>query len=144
MISRAAAHEGLSSAILDELPVLVEDPPIPGDHATSAVGRGLQGVHTCDPPDRVTEMDRTMESPLQDGEERQGVDARRLTEQPGADGQAEQTMGDRLAEGAGSRRRVINVDGIKISGEAREPDNIGLGDRPSRSLPFIADDQVVE
>ena len=36
------------------------------------------------------------------------------------------------------------MDRVEISGEPREQDDIGLGDRPSRALPLVADDQIVE
>jgi hypothetical protein len=53
-------------------------------------------------------------------------------------------MSDRPAKRAEFGRDVIHVDWVKISGESREQDNIRLGHRPTRTLPLIADDEVVK
>ena len=52
--------------------------------------------------DRITEDDGTMELPLEDRQECDGVEAGCLAHQAGGDRQAEQPMGDGPAERAGS------------------------------------------
>ena len=54
--------------------------------------------------DRVAEDDRMMELPFQDRQEREGIHARGLAHQAGGDREAEESMGDRPAEGAAFRR----------------------------------------
>ena len=57
-----------------------------------------------------------MESPFEDRQEGQGVQARGLAHQAGGDRQAEEAMSHRLAEGPASRRVVIHVDRVEIAG----------------------------
>ena len=53
-------------------------------------------------------------------------------------------MRDGLAKWAAIRRGVIDMDRVEISREAREQDDIRLRHGPSRTLPFIADDEIIK
>ena len=72
------------------------------------------------------------------------VQAGCLAHQAGSDRQAEESMGDGPAERTAFRRMMIHMQGIEIPRNPREQDDIRLGDRPSRALPLVADDQIVE
>ena len=39
---------------------------------------------------------------------------------------------------------MIDMQGVEISRKPREEDDIRFGDRPSRALPLVADDQIIE
>ena len=96
---RSCSHEGLSAAFLNQVSILIEDSPVPGDDASPSAGLRLQRLDRGEGVDRITEDDRTMKLPFEDGQEREGVDARRLAHQAGGDGQTEQSMSHRPAEG---------------------------------------------
>jgi len=53
-------------------------------------------------------------------------------------------MSDRPTKRTAFGRDVIHVDRVKISGESREQNNIRLSHGPARTLPLIADDEVVK
>jgi hypothetical protein len=94
--------------------------------------------------DGIAEKDGLMELPLQDRQERDGIQAGCLTHQAGSDRQAEESMGDGPAEWTAFRRMMIDMNGVEIPGNPREQDDIRLSYRPSRALPLVADDQIVE
>ena len=101
----SCSHEGLRASFLDEVTVLIEDSTMPGDDASSAVRVRLQRLDLRERVDRVPEDDRTMEFPFKDCEEGERVDARSLADQAGGDGQTEQAMGHRPAEGVVRARK---------------------------------------
>jgi hypothetical protein len=134
----------LGAAFLHEPFFLVEDPSVPGHHTAPTVPARLEGFHSRDTVDGVTEEDRMMESPFEDPQEGERVQARSLAHQAGGDREAEESMGHGLAEGSAARSIVIHMDRIIIPGDPRKEDDVRLRDRPSRALPFVPDDQIVE
>src|SRR6185437_15933789 len=94
----ASAHQGLGQPFLEGLAVGVDKPALPGDDPAPSARPRLERDDPRDDLDGVAEGDRMKELPLQDGEERQGLDAGRMAGQARGDRQAEQAMRDRLAE----------------------------------------------
>jgi hypothetical protein len=141
---RAAAYEGLGPTFLDETAFLVENPAIPGDFTAPAIAAGLQGLDPRNGVERISKDDRVMEFPFENSQERKGIDPRCLAHQAGGDRQTEKPMSDRPTERAAFGRGVIHVNRVEISGDPREHDDIRLSHRPARTLPLIADDEVVK
>jgi hypothetical protein len=104
----------LGTALLDDLVVLIDDLSPPGDDAATAPRLGLQVFHLGNDPQSVTKDDREKKSPFQDGQEREGVDSRRIAGQPCGDGQNEQAMSDWSSEGTLCRELVVAVERVKV------------------------------
>lgn len=94
--------------------------------------------------DGIAEKDGLMEPPLQDRQECDGIQARGLAHQAGGDRQDEETMGDGPAEWTAFRRVMVDMDGVEITGNPGEQDDIRLSHGPSRTLPLVTDGQIVE
>ena len=95
----SCSHERLGAAFLDQVSILIENSSVPGDDASPTFGLGLQRLDGGQGVDRVPEDDRPMKLPFEDRQKCEGVDARRLAHQAGGDGQTEQSMSHRPAEG---------------------------------------------
>jgi hypothetical protein len=85
-----------------------------------------------------------MKFPFEDAQKRECVDSRRLAHEAGCNGQTEQSMRHRPAEGVVLGGRMIDMKGIKISRQSGEEDNIGFRDGSSRALPLIPDYEIIE
>ena len=68
----------------------------------------------------------------------------RLADQAGSNRQSQQSVGHWTAERTGLARCMVDMQGIEVSGQACEKDDVGLGHGPSRAFPLIADSQIVE
>ena len=142
--SRSCSHESLSASFLNEVSILIQNSPVPGDDASSSLGLRLQRLDGREGVDRITENDRAMKLPFEDGQKRESIDARCLAHQSGGDGQTEQSVSHGLAEGVALRGRMIDMQRIEVSGKAREEDDIRFRDGPSRAFPLITDDKIIE
>ena len=130
--------------MLDDLAVLVQDLTMPGDDAATASGLGLQGFHPGNHLEGVAEDDREEESPFQDRQECQGIDPRGIADQPRGDGQTEQAMGNRSSERTLFRELVVAVERVEVARQSGEEDHVGFRDGPARTLPFVAQDQIIQ
>ena len=101
----SCSHERLGSPFLNQVSILIENFSVPGDDASPSVGLGLQRHDGGEGVDRITENDWPMKLPFEDGQKREGVDARCLAHQAGGDGQTEQPMSHGPAEGIASARK---------------------------------------
>ena len=142
--ARAAAYEGLGPTFLNETALLVENPSIPSDFTAPTIPAGLQCLDSRDGVERVSKHDRMVKFPLEDRQERHRIDSWGLAHQSGGNRQTKKSVRDRPTKRTVLRGGVVHMDWIKIPGYSREKDNIRLSHRPSRTLPLIADDEVVK
>jgi len=129
---------------LNEVPILIQNATKPCDDATAAAGNGFACEDRRHDVDRVPEEDRAVKLPFQDAQECQCVDSRRLARKTRGDGQTKESVRDWAAEGVAGLRRMINVEWIEIAREARKAHDVRLGDRPPRTYPFVARDEIIE
>ena len=94
--------------------------------------------------DGIPKNDWPMEFPFEDGQKCEGIDARRLAEETGGDGQAKQSMSHWPAKGTALGGRMIDMQRIIISRQTREENNIGFRHGPSWALPFVPDHEIIE
>lgn len=143
-LARSCSHERLSAAFLHQDSILIEHTPLPGNEATPSVGLRLERFNLGNGVDRITKRDGTEESPVQDRQKRHGVDSRRLGDQTGGDRHAEQAMRDGPAEWSVLAGLVVDMQRIEVSGEPRENDDIGFGNRSAGAFPFIPDGKIIK
>src|SRR5262249_53269131 len=140
----ATLDEGDGDALHDQLAVLVEDLPSPGDLATATPAAQLLVQDGADDVDGVAGKDRLAEVPFLDAQDRQGPHGRRVQAQPRADREDQQAVRDGPAERRAAREVVIDVDGVEVAGQPGEVDHIGFGDGAAERTPLLADLDVVE
>jgi hypothetical protein len=141
---RACSHERLGASFLNHVSVLIENSPVPGDDASASFGLWFERHYGRDGVNRITEDDGQMELPLENGQEREGVDPRRLADQASRDGQTEQPMRDRFSEVIALSERMVDMQRIEVAGKTSEEDDIGFSHGPSGTFPFVTDDEVIE
>jgi len=141
---RACSHERLSAAFLNEVAVLIQNPPVPRDNAPASFGLRLQQFNFGYGMDRIAEDDGTMKFPFEDRHECQGVNARSLAHQSRGNGQAEETVCDGPSEGVAPGGRMVDMQRIEVSRQAGEEHDIGFRHCSSWALPFITDDEIIK
>jgi len=117
---------------------------VPGHDASPAVGVRLQRLDPRESVDRIAEDDRALELPFEDGEKREGVDARSLAHQAGGDGKTKQSMGHWPPKRVVLRGKMIDVQRIEVPGETCEHHHIGFRHGPARTFPLIADHEIIK
>jgi len=85
-----------------------------------------------------------MEFPVDNGQKRQGVDARRMTCKASCNGETKQPMGHRSAEGVADLRRMIYVKWVEIARETCKPHDVRLGHGPARAFPLVTNDEIIK
>src|SRR5262249_14279950 len=109
----AALDEGDGGALHDDLAVVVEDLPAPGDLGAPAGRPGLDGEDSADDVDGVAGEDGVAEEPFADADDGLGAHGGRVQAEPAADGEDEQAVGDGPSEGGGAGEVVVDVDGVE-------------------------------
>ena len=143
-LARSCSHERLSATFLHQESVLIEHTALPGNETTPSVGLRLERFNLGNGVDRIAKCDRTEESPFQDRQKRHGVDPRRLADQTGGNGHAQQSMCDRPAEWPALAGIVVDMQRIEVAGEPREDDDIGFSDCSTGAFPFVPDDKIIK
>ena len=85
-----------------------------------------------------------METPVFDSEEGDRVNVGSVRAEAGEKREAEESMGHRTAERSLSREFMIDVQRTKITAQASEVDDIGLGDGARLAFPAVADVQFIK
>ena len=118
--SRPSSYEGLGTAFLNQIIILIKDSSVPCDYAPTPFRLRLQRLDSGKCVDRVAKKYRLMKLPFEDRQKCEGVDSRRLAHQTTCNGQAEQAMSHRPSEWAASKRRMIDVKGVEVSRQTGE------------------------
>jgi hypothetical protein len=144
MLPRSCSHEGLRATFLHTLSCLIDDAPVPGYDTAPAAGVWAQCLDLGQSLDCIPEENRTMEFPFENGEKRECVDPRSLTRQTRSNRQTQQTMSYRPTKRVAFRGGMVNMEGVEISGQSGEQDNIRFGHSSSWALPLIADNKIIK
>jgi hypothetical protein len=134
----------LSATLLHQDFILIEHPASPCNDAPSSAGVSFEELDARDNVYGVTEGNWTKKSPIKDSQERDGIDAYRLAGQSGSDRHSEQSMGHGPAERAAPAEGMVDVQWVEVAGQSGEQDDIRFRDRPSRTLPLVANHEVIE
>src|SRR6266511_2416622 len=95
----AALDEREGDALLDDLPLLVDELPLPGDDAATTARPRFLLQHLAADADGVADEDRLAELPVADRQHGESAHDRDVDAQSAADGEDEQAVGDGPAEG---------------------------------------------
>src|SRR5262249_8118006 len=131
-------------ALLDDLLLLVEDLPFPGDDAAAAARPRFLLQHLTADADRVADEDRPAELPVTDRQDSEGAHHWEVDTESARNGQNQQAVGDGPAERCRLRELMIGMDRVEVAAQAGEVDDICLRDRAAERQPVLADLDVVE
>jgi hypothetical protein len=134
----------LGAPFLYQVSILIENFSVPGDDASTSSGMRFQRKNGGQGVNCVSKDDWSVKSPFENGQERKGVDARRLAHEAGGNGQTKQAMSHGPAEGIALGGRMIDMKRIEIARQSGEQDDIGFRDSPAWALPLISDHEIIE
>src|SRR2546426_2641340 len=139
-----ALHHQVGLTLLHHLAALVQDLALERDEPAVGLGGLLLGDDAGPQADGVADLDRALELPTEADEGQRSVGLRRAGEEPGLDGQAEQPVGDPLAEDRLLHELGVGVEHIVVARQSGEEHDVRLSHRPTRRLVLFAELDVLE
>ena len=141
---RPPPDEGLGSAFLNQVSVLIKDLPVPGNDASASIGLRLQSFDCGNGVNGVAEDDGPVELPFEDREKCECVHTGCLAREPRRNGQSQEPMSHGPPEGTLLCRRMIDMQWVIISRQASEQNDIRFRHRPSRAFPLLPNCEIIK